>query len=196
MHNLVKLVQASGKALVVPASAISGGIVRSLSDREKEANPNGAAFVWLVLDGQAQSALVRERMGFILNKAGGSSSEREVIEGADGERISMPRAAFSYAIESERITDGRGKLVSAETAALKEKRGEELVRSDATVLKTTLRSAIGTVDFFVKDSAADLLDRFTVEVSEDDGSEEYDDDGNLIPAEVPAASKPRGRRTR
>ena len=180
MHNLVKLVQASGKALVVPASAVSAGIVRSLTAKEQETNPKAKSFVWLMLDGQAQSAVVRETMGFILNKAGGGSSEREVIEGADGERISMPRSVFSYAIEAERITDAKGNLVSAQEAAVKEKRGEELIRTDATVLKTSLRWAGGTVDFYVRDSASDLLDRFTVEMSEDDGTVEYDEQGRPI----------------
>ncbi|WP_395391542.1 hypothetical protein WBP07_12850 [Novosphingobium sp. BL-8A] len=180
MHNLVKLVQASGKALLVPADAISSGIVRSLSRKEQDANPKAASFLWVVLNGMAQTALVRERMGFILNKAGGSSSEREVVEGVDGERISMPRAIFSYAIEAERITDARGNLVPLKDVALREKRGEEVIRTDATALHTTLNSPAGPVSFYVKDSAADLFDLFTAEVSEDDDGEEYGEDGTLI----------------
>ena len=191
MHNLVKLVQASGKGILVPAPAIASGIVRSLTPREQEANPKGASFVWLVLDGVAQSAIVRERMGFILNKAGGASSEREKVIGCDGEQISMPRSIFAFAIESERVTDAAGKLLSAQDAAAKEKRGETVVRTDATILRTSLRSAAGGVDFFVKTSAADLFDQFTSDVSEDNGEEEYDDDGNLIVAEAPKAARPR-----
>jgi hypothetical protein len=193
MHNLVKLVQASGKSILVPGSAIASGIVRSLSLKEKEAHPAGSALVWLILDGQAQSAIVRERMGFVLAKGGGPSSEREIVEGLDGERISIPRSAFAFAMESERITDAKGAIVQGAEVAVREKRGEELIRMDGTVLKTSLRSAAGVVDFFVKDSADDLLDRFNVEVSEDDGTEEYDDEGNLIVADEPAPVSPARR---
>lgn len=193
MHNHVKLVQASGKGIIVPGSAITSGIVRSLTPKEKEAHPAGNALVWLILDGQAQSAIVRERMGFVLAKAGGLSSEREVVDGLDGERISIPRSAFAFAMESERITDARGAIVQSRDVPVREKRGDELTRTDGTILKTTLRSAVGVVDFFVKNSADDLLDRFNVEVSEDDGTEEYDEEGNLIEADVPAPVSPARR---
>lgn len=191
MHNLVKLVQANGKALVVPAGAISAGIVRSLSTKEKEDAPAASAFVWLILDGIAQSVLVRERMGFILNKAGGSGAEREVLEGVDGERISMPRSAFGYAIESERTTDAQGRIVLHKDAAVLEKRGDVLTKVDATVLKTSLRSHGGVVDFFVKAKAADLYDLFKVDLSEDDGSVEYDETGKEIVGEDAPARKKR-----
>lgn len=192
MHNLVKLVQASGKALVVPAAAISSGIVRSLSEREREDNPKAASFVWLILDGMAMSALVRERMGFILNKAGGNSTDREVVEGVDGERISMLRGSFSYAIESQRITDARGKVVQPKDAAVLEKRGEQLNRHDATALKTNLRTAGGgVVDFFVKAGASDIFDLFNADASEDDGTEEYGEDGEPV---APGPAKPTAKK--
>lgn len=181
MHNLVKLVQPTGKALVIPAQAITGGIVRSLTAKEREDAPEAAAFLWIILDGVAMSVLVRERMGFILNKAGGSGADREVLEGVDGERISMPRGAFAYAIESERITDAQGLIVLQRDVPVLEKRGEVVNRIDATLLKTTLRSSAGIVDFFVKSSAADLFDTFSADLSGDDGSRDYDDAGNELP---------------
>lgn len=107
MHNLVKLVQASGKASWCPPrrspAASSGHSPRASRKR----TPKGAAFVWLVRDGVAQSAIVRERMGYILSKAGGASSERERVTGADGEQISLPRSIFAFAIECERVTDAK-----------------------------------------------------------------------------------------
>ena len=85
-------------------------------------------------------------------------------------------------------------MVSAKDAVVREKRGEEVTRTDATILKTTLRHNAGGVDFFVKESVEDLLDRFDADVSEDTGGEEYDDDGNLVVAEEPKPAKPRRRR--
>ncbi|MBU67646.1 MAG: hypothetical protein CL858_19730, partial [Cupriavidus sp.] len=76
MHNLVKLVQANGKALLVPAAAITGGILRTLESHEQALHDKGATHIWLILDGVAQSAIVRERLGFILNKSGGASGDR------------------------------------------------------------------------------------------------------------------------
>lgn len=184
MHNLVKLVQASGKALVVPADAIKGGVIRTLERSEQEQHPEAACFIWLVLSGVAQSALVRERLGFILNKAGGQSSERVTLDGLGGTKISMPRAIFAHAIEGERIKDGKGDIITPARAAELERAGQAVTREDATTLQTNLHSQAGPVAFLCKDSAADLFDLFSAEVSDDDGSVEYDDDGNEIAAQA------------
>lgn len=178
MHNLVKLVQASGKALLVPAAAITGGILRTLEEHEQAIHEKGATQIWLILDGVAQSAVVRERLGFILNKAGGASGDRVTLAGLGETRISMPKAIFAHALEGERIrregdkTDG--KIISKE---------------DATIVHTNLRSHAGAVAFYALDSVVDLFDLFNAEASEDDGEVEYDDDGKEIARETAAAAK-------
>lgn len=153
MNNLVKLVQANGKALVVPAGTIT--IVRTLEPAEREKNPEGKCGVWLMLGSSAQHTVVRESFGFIVRKAGGKSGDRVQLTGMGGTRISMPRAAFGHAIESERVEDEK--------------------REDATILQTNLHSNAGPVAFFVKDSAEDLHELLGVDTSDDDGS---DDDGD------------------
>ncbi len=175
MHNLVKLVQASGKALVVSADAIAGGILRTLEQHEREKHPEARTFAWIIMSGQAQTALLRESLGFIINKAGGNSGDRVVLKGLGGTKVSMQRAAFVHAIESERILREDEKP-----------NGKEISRDDATIVQTNLQSLNGPVAFFVEESAADLFDIFNADASEDDGSVEYDDDGNEIVADEPA----------
>lgn len=169
MHNLVKLVQANGKALLVPAAAITGGILRTLESHEQALHDKGATHIWLILDGVAQSAIVRERLGFILNKSGGASGDRVTLSGLGETRISLPKAIFAHAIEGERIRregdNPDGQIISQE---------------DATIVHTQLRSAIGAVAFYAKDSAADLFDLFNADASDDDGDVEYDDTGKAI----------------
>lgn len=178
MHNLVKLVQASGKALVVSADAIAGGILRTLEPHERKNNPEAKTFAWIIMSGQAQTALVRETLGFILNKAGGNSGDRVVLRGLGGTKVSMQRGAFVHAIESERVLREDDKPT-----------GKEISREDATILQTNLHSPNGPVAFFVEESAADLFDIFNADASDDDGSVEYDDDGNEIVAEDETASR-------
>ncbi|WP_375178173.1 hypothetical protein [Sphingobium yanoikuyae] len=180
MHNLVKLVQASGKALVVSADAIAGGILRTLEPHEREKHPEARTFAWIIMSGQAQTALLRESLGFIINKAGGNSGDRVVLKGLGGTKVSMQRAAFVHAIESERILREDDKPT-----------GKEISREDATILQTSLHSQNGPVAFFVEESAADLFDIFNADASDDDGSVEYDDDGNVIVADesAPTAKK-------
>lgn len=182
MNNLVKLVQASGKALVVPAAAIQQGIIRTLEAQEKAKHEKAECFIWLVLDGATQTALIRERLGFILNKAGGASTERVVLDGPGNTRISMPRASFSHAIEGERLLDADGRVVSPERAATMKRLGEKVEEQDVTIVHTHLRSGGGPVAFYALDSAGDIYDAFSAELSEDDGATEYDDDGKPVKA--------------
>ncbi|MEA3543243.1 MAG: hypothetical protein U9R77_14145 [Pseudomonadota bacterium] len=176
MHNLVKLVQASGKALLLPADAIAGGILRTLEPHERKANPEAKTFAWVIMSGQAQTALLRESLGYILNKAGGNSGDRVTLKGLGGTKVSMQRAAFVHAIESERVLREGDKPD-----------GKEISRDDATIVQTSLHSMSGPVAFFVDESASDLFDIFSAEASEDDGSIEYDDEGNEIEQEQTAA---------
>ncbi|WP_314717418.1 hypothetical protein, partial [Sphingobium yanoikuyae] len=106
------------------------------------------------------------------NKAGGNSGDRVVLKGLGGTKVSMQRAAFVHAIESERILREDDKP-----------NGKEISRDDATIVQTNLQSMNGPVAFFVEESAADLFDIFNADASEDDGSVEYDDDGNEIVAD-------------
>ncbi|OAH36973.1 hypothetical protein AX777_18210 [Sphingobium yanoikuyae] len=177
MHNLVKLVQASGKALVLPADAVAGGILRTLEPHERKANPEAKTFAWLIMSGQAQTALLRESLGFILNKAGGNSGDRVVLRGLGGTKVSMQRGAFVHAIEGERVLREDDKPD-----------GKEISREDGTILQTNLHGPAGAVAFFVAESAAELFDIFSADVSDDDGSVEYDDDGNVIVADEPATA--------
>ena len=160
MHNLVKLVQASGKALVIPADAVA--IVRTLEAKEKDKTPEGKSGVWLMLGGMAQHAIVRESYGFILRKAGGSTADRVQLTGMAGTKISMPRSAFAHAIESERVE--------------KDANGKETSREDATIVNTNLHSNAGPVAFFAQESAEDLHELLNAEASEDDGSLDEDDE--------------------
>lgn len=178
MHNLVKLVQASGKALVVSADAIAGGILRTLEPHEREKHPEARTFAWIIMSGQAQTALLRESLGYILNKAGGNSGDRVVLKGLGGTKISMQRSAFVHAIESERVLREGDKPS-----------GKEISREDATILQTNLHGPSGPVAFFVDESAADLFDTFNADASEDDGSVAYDDEGNEIVTEDEAAPR-------
>lgn len=180
MHNLVKLVQANGKALLVPAAAITGGILRTLEQHEQEAHEKGATQIWLILDGTAQSAVVRERLGFILNKAGGASGDRVTLAGLGETRISMPKAIFAHALEGERVRREGDKPD-----------GKILSKEDATIVHTSLRSHGGPVAFYALDSAADLFDLFSADTSEDDGAVEYDDEGKEVAAAdaAPAVKK-------
>lgn len=183
MQNLVKLVQASGKALLVPAAAVMGGILRTLETHEQEKHEKAATHIWLILDGVAQSAVVRERLGFILNKAGGASGDRVMLTGLGDTKISMPRSAFAHAIECERIRrEGDkpdGKIISQE---------------DATIVHTNLRSNAGPVAFYALDSATDLFDMFNADASDDDGTEDYDDEGKPIATkDAPARSTKRAK---
>lgn len=192
MNNMVKLVQASGKGLLVPADAIQQGILRSLEPCEKAHHDKGETFLWLILNGQAQSAIVRERLGFILNKAGGASSERVVLDGMAGTRISMPRTAFAHAIEGERIVDSKGEIIPSDKIAAAKKAGTA-VEEDATTVFTHLRGASGTVAFYARNSVADLYDLINAEASDDDGSVEYDDEGKPIDQAKDAPVKPTKR---
>ncbi len=176
MHNLVKLVQASGKAILLPADAIAGGILRTLEPHERKKNPEAKTFAWVIMSGQAQTALLRESLGFILNKAGGNSGDRVTLKGLGGTKISMQRAVFVHAIESERVLREDEKP-----------NGKEISREDATILQTSLHGPAGQVAFFVDESAGDLFDIFNAEASEDDGSVEYDDEGNEIEQDKAAA---------
>lgn len=160
MHNFVKLVQANGKGLMIPAEAIT--IVRTLDAKEKEKNPAGKSGVWLSLNGVCQHAMVRESFGFILRKAGGSSADRIQLTGMGGTKLSMPRGAFAHAIESERVE--------------KDAKGNETEREDATIVNTHLHGNAGAVAFFVKETSEELYDMLNAEVSEDDGSDDEDDD--------------------
>ena len=178
MHNLVKLVQSSGKAILLPADAIAAGILRTLEPHERKKNPEAKTFAWVIMSGQAQTALLRESLGFILNKAGGNSGDRVVLKGLGGTKVSMQRSAFVHAIESERVLREDDKP-----------NGKEISREDATILQTNLHSPNGPVAFFVEESAADLFDIFNADASDDDGSAEYDDDGNEIVAEDETASR-------
>jgi hypothetical protein len=184
MNNIVKLVQASGKAIVIPATAIA--IVRTLEPAEKDKTPNGRSGVWLILGGVAQHAVVRESFGFILRKAGGNSGERIQIAGMGDTKISMPRDAFAHAIEGERITDAKGNIVAPQNV----KNGEEVLREDATTIQTTLHGNGGPVAFFVKETAADLHEMLNTDVSEDDSAEDEDD---APEAEVKPAKPSRGK---
>jgi hypothetical protein len=183
MHNLVKLVQSSGKAILLPADAIAAGILRTLEPHERKKNPDAKTFAWVIMSGQAQTALLRESLGFILNKAGGNSGDRVVLKGLGGTKVSMQRSAFVHAIESERVLREDDKP-----------NGKEISREDATILQTSLHSPNGPVAFFVEESAADLFDIFNADASDDDGSVEYDDDGNPIVADEPAT--PAKKRTK
>lgn len=180
MHNLVKLVQASGKALLVPAAAVTGGILRTLEAHEQAQHEKGATHLWLILDGVAQSAIVRERLGFILNKAGGASGDRVALKGLGDTKISMPRASFAHAIEGERIRREGDKHD-----------GKILSKDDATIVHTNLRSNNGPVAFYALDTAVDLFDMFNADASEDDGSVEYDDEGQKIGGAAEAPVKAR-----
>lgn len=183
MHNLVKLVQASGKALLVPASAITGGILRTLEAHEQALHEKGATQIWLILDGVAQSAIVRERLGFILNKAGGASGERVTLAGLGETRISLPKAIFAHAIEGERVRREGDKPD-----------GKVISKEDATIVHTALRGQSGAIAFYALDSAADLFDLFSSEASDDDGNAEYDDEGKEVVADDAATIvKKRGK---
>lgn len=185
MHNLVKLVQVSGKALLVPAAAVTGGILRTLEAHEREQFEKASTHLWIVLDGVAQSTFVRERLGFILNKAGGASSDRVTLKGLGDTKISMPRAAFAHAIEGERIRREGDKPD-----------GKILSKEDATIVHTSLRSNAGPVAFYAVDSAIDLFDQFNADASDDDGSEDYGDDGELIDTGTAPAKPARPRRAK
>lgn len=156
MHNLVKLVQANGKALLLPAHDIS--IIRELEPAERETHKSGASAVWVMLNGVAQSAVVRERFGFILKKAGGASAERVQLRGIGDTRISLPRSAFAHAIEGERedMVDG------------------EKVKTDVTIVNTTLRGGGGAVAFHAADTVADIFDLLSSEESDDQDDEDAD----------------------
>lgn len=183
MHNLVKLVQANGKALLVPAAAITGGILRTLEAHEQALHDKGATHIWLILDGVAQSAIVRERLGFILNKAGGASGDRVTLSGLGETRISLPKAIFAHALESERVRREGDKAD-----------GKIIAKEDATIVHTTLRSHAGQVAFYALDGAADLFDLFSADASEDDGAVEYDDEGNeVVAADATPAPKKRAK---
>lgn len=146
MNNLVKLVQASGKAILLPATDVQ--IIRDLEPAEKEAHPNGATAIWALFNGQAQSAVVRERFGYLLKKVGGASSERIELRGHNATRISMPRQIFANAIEGER--DG----------------------ADSTIVNTHLRGPAGPVAFHAAASATDIFDLLSTDQSDDDGSDD------------------------
>ena len=171
MNNLVKLVQASGKALVLPAETIA--IVRTLEKAEREKHPRCKAGVWLILNGVAQHVMVHESFGFILKKAGGASSGRVQLTGMGGTKVSMPRTAFGHAIESERVE--------------RDAQGKETAREDATILNTNLHSGAGAVAFYVKESAEDLHDLLSADESDDDGADDEDEDDEE-PAEIAAAA--------
>lgn len=176
MHNLVKLVQATGKALLLPADAIT--IVRTLKDEEREKFPHGKSGVWLNIGGLTQHAIVRETFGFILTKAGGASSERVQLAGTGGTKISMPRSVFNHAMEGEeQAKDGK---------------------EDATIVTTSLHGPKGAVAFYIKDSAEELLDMLSTDVSDDDGR--YDEGSNgpesgvsLEPGSTPVRRRRRKR---
>lgn len=185
MQNLVKLVQANGKALLLPAHDIS--IVRELEPQEKEKHPNGASAVWVLLNGTAQSAVVRERFGFILKKAGGNSAERVQLRGLGDTRISMPRSAFANALEGERITNGNGDLITPAQETAAKKAGEEVHREDVTTVNTNLRGGSGVVAFHAADSVADIFDLLSTEESDDQG----DDEDESESAETSKAPKKR-----
>ena len=177
MNNMIKLVQASGKGLIVPASSIS--IVRTLEPNEQEQHEKGKSHVWLVLGGVAQTAVVREQFGFILRKAGGDSGQRVQLAGTGGTKISMPRDIFAHAIEIE--TPGTGENAEPE---------------DVTVVHTSLHSNAGPVAFYSKESATDLYDMLSTEQSDDDGSDEDEneakDEGQVEPTSKPG----RGRKAK
>nr|WP_086491372.1 hypothetical protein [Novosphingobium panipatense] len=174
MNNIVKLVQATGKALLLPADAIT--IVRTLKDDEREKYPHGKSGVWLNIGGLTQHAIVRETFGFILTKAGGASSERVLLAGTGGTKISMPRGVFSHAMEGEEKT----------------KEGTE----DATVVTTSLQGPQGPVAFFIKDSAEELLDMLSTDASDDDGRYDESGDGPEFSVSLEPRSTPVRRRRR
>ncbi len=168
MNNLVKLVQTSGKAIVLPADAIK--IVRTLEKAEREKHPKCKSGVWLVLEGRAQHAIVHESFGFILRKAGGPSSNRVQLSGMGSTKVSMPRDIFSHAIESERVE--------------KDDKGKETLREDATILHTNLQSAGGPVAFFVQEPAADLFDLMQADVSDDTGEDDEEEEADEAEADL------------
>ena len=174
MNNIVKLVQATGKALLLPADAIT--IVRTLKDEEREKFPHGKSGVWLNIGGLTQHAIVRETFGFILTKAGGASSERVQLAGTGGTKISMPRGVFQHAMEAEEVT----------------KDGKE----DATIVTTSLNGPKGAVAFYIKDTAEELLDMLSTDASDDDGRYDEASDGPEFSVSLEPRSTPARRRRR
>lgn len=167
MHNLVRLVQGNGKAIVLPGPDIV--IVRTLEPGFKKKFPEARSGVWLRLNGQMQHVVARESMGFLLNKAGGSSVERILLNGPEGTRISMPREAFATAVEGVRTKNAVGEAIPEE---------------DVTVVNTNLSG----VSFHVSDSAEHIYDLLATDASEDDGS--YDENGDPITRAAAESAKP------
>jgi len=166
MNNLVKVVQASGKAILLPAPDIV--VIREVEPGEAEKLPAAKCGLWIRLNGSVQHTYVRERYGFLLRLAGGASSERVELRGMAGTRLSMPRALFANAIEGNRTRDPAGNPVAEE---------------DATLVNTSIPG----VNFHVMDSVEDILDLMGADVSDDDGQDEVEQQ----PAEEKVSAKPK-----
>lgn len=164
MNNHVKLIQASGRAMMVPASDVA--IIRTIDATEKEAQPAAKSAVFVLIGGVAQHVMVRESFGWIMRKAGGNSGERITVAGPGETKVSIPRAAIVTAIEEPDINNDN---------------------RDITVISTSYHGPQGVVRILSVDSVESIMDDMGADVSDEEAEEDAGE------SEQPAPPRRRNR---